>query len=374
MTDTTQAAGLTEDDSNVHMYPSDLEKFSHGEHTATAFSIPVASPAERSVPLFTLEQVRAALAAQAVPAGGFRYFFISREPGQVPRIGFPVGDMRASVLEWLKHSAAGLDVVTWWADGGPSPGTATVETAADWLYADDPESIPLVAASPAPAEAKEEPDMRTPDQMPTIQSSLKHGVSLIGEILSYHGDDIGPSLSEQCRIFLELSDEALATPQPQAAQPVAVIAAKLAAMAINYTRNHSWDHLDAEVCTQAAALLRTTPQPRAARPAIEGWITWWPAMGGGHKPVYSHGNKKPGYGAELDALLKVYPVYTAAPALTGEQDAFPALQTLTEAILTRADADYMRRQLDEAVRIMGTRGWSPPVPYPAALRSTQGGE
>lgn len=47
-------------------------------------------------------------------------------------------------------------------------------------------------------------------------------------------------------------------------------------------------------------------------------------------------------------------------------DAYPALQALTEAILTKADADYMARQLDSAVAVMATRGWSTPVPWPAA--------
>ena len=45
-----------------------------------------------------------------------------------------------------------------------------------------------------------------------------------------------------------------------------------------------------------------------------GWVTMWPAMGGGQKPVYSHGAEKPSYGPELNALLTVYPVF-AAPAI-----------------------------------------------------------
>lgn len=55
-----------------------------------------------------------------------------------------------------------------------------------------------------------------------------------------------------------------------------------------------------------------------------------------------------------------------SPTVADEaEDAFPALHALTEAILTRADPDYMQRQLAEAVRIMATRGWTPPVPFPA---------
>ena len=57
---------------------------------------------------------------------------------------------------------------------------------------------------------------------------------------------------------------------------------------------------------------------------------------------------------ELETILK-----RALPP-----DAFPALHALTEAVLTRADKDYMDRCLAEAVRIMGTRGWTPPVPFP----------
>lgn len=46
-------------------------------------------------------------------------------------------------------------------------------------------------------------------------------------------------------------------------------------------------------------------------------------------------------------------------------DAYPALHSLTEAVLTRADPDYMRRCLAAAVRVMESRGWTPPVPFPA---------
>lgn len=42
-----------------------------------------------------------------------------------------------------------------------------------------------------------------------------------------------------------------------------------------------------------------------------------------------------------------------------------ALRYLTEAILTNADADYMKRQMDEAVRVLDLHGVSVPVPYKA---------
>ena len=44
-----------------------------------------------------------------------------------------------------------------------------------------------------------------------------------------------------------------------------------------------------------------------------------------------------------------------------------ALRYLVEAILTRADADYMKRQMDEAVRVLALYGITPPVPYDAAI-------
>ncbi|MGB6103635.1 MAG: hypothetical protein WBF88_07275 [Pusillimonas sp.] len=49
------------DEAAAHMYPSDLKTFEVGEHTATAFSIAVGCPSETSQPLFTLDQVRAAI-------------------------------------------------------------------------------------------------------------------------------------------------------------------------------------------------------------------------------------------------------------------------------------------------------------------------
>jgi hypothetical protein len=40
-----------------HMFPSDLEKFKSSETTATAFSVAVGCPGERSVPLYTLSDL-----------------------------------------------------------------------------------------------------------------------------------------------------------------------------------------------------------------------------------------------------------------------------------------------------------------------------
>lgn len=60
----------SEDEAAVHMYPSDLKRFEFGEHTGTAFSIAVGCPDERSQPLFTLEQVRAAVLADRQQRGG----------------------------------------------------------------------------------------------------------------------------------------------------------------------------------------------------------------------------------------------------------------------------------------------------------------
>ncbi len=175
----------------------------------------------------------AALAAQAVPAG----YGSTALPYEMPCVALTNGDRRLMrfIIDTFGNGHAAYDdlesVITAARTGRASPAPATdideaalarmTEQGAKAWSGVDAQS--LRDGSYAPAEAKEEPDMRTPDQMPTIQSSLKHGVSLIGEILSYHGDDIGPSLSEQCRIFLELSDEALSTPQPQAAQPVALV-------------------------------------------------------------------------------------------------------------------------------------------------------
>lgn len=41
-----------------------------------------------------------------------------------------------------------------------------------------------------------------------------------------------------------------------------------------------------------------------------GWVTRWPASNGGWRLIFSPGPTKPDYGAELNAALKIYPVFT----------------------------------------------------------------
>jgi len=49
---------------------------------------------------------------------------------------------------------------------------------------------------------------------------------------------------------------------------------------------------------------------------------------------------------------------------------FHAMQSLTEGILTRGDADYLARRLAECVDIMGEHGWATPTPWPELLPIT----
>lgn len=59
------------DDAAAHIYPSDLNKFQTGEHTATVASVRMGNSSERSVPLYSREQVAEAFdAAQAAQQGG----------------------------------------------------------------------------------------------------------------------------------------------------------------------------------------------------------------------------------------------------------------------------------------------------------------
>lgn len=60
-------------------------------------------------------------------------------------------------------------------------------------------------------------------------------------------------------------------------------------------------------------------------------------------------------GATSPSALVASPVETQAE--------FNALRALTEALLTHADADYLRRQIDTAVKVMADHGCSPPVPW-----------
>jgi hypothetical protein len=86
-------------------------------------------------------------------------------------------------------------------------------TPADWFEA----GVDFAERAHGIGIAAPAPDTRTPDQIPTIESSLVHAQSIIKEAMQSSGDDIGPSLFEQMQIFLELSDEALSA----AASPAA---------------------------------------------------------------------------------------------------------------------------------------------------------
>jgi hypothetical protein len=54
-------AFLNSDEAAAHIYPSELDRFKENECHGVAYSIAVGCPEERSVPLFTIEQIRAAL-------------------------------------------------------------------------------------------------------------------------------------------------------------------------------------------------------------------------------------------------------------------------------------------------------------------------
>lgn len=43
--------------------------------------------------------------------------------------------------------------------------------------------------------------------------------------------------------------------------------------------------------------------------SVHGWNVMWPQPDGSHSPIYVHGDRKPTYGKELDAILEIYPVY-----------------------------------------------------------------
>ena len=78
------------DDAAAHIYPSDLNKFQTGEHTATVASVRMGNSSERSVPLYSREQVAEAFdAAQAAQQGGAarktpRYSRCRETPQQKP--------------------------------------------------------------------------------------------------------------------------------------------------------------------------------------------------------------------------------------------------------------------------------------------------
>lgn len=58
------------DDCIVHIYPSDLERMESNETTAGVYSVAVGCPEERSIPLYTADQMRdyAIVAISAAPA------------------------------------------------------------------------------------------------------------------------------------------------------------------------------------------------------------------------------------------------------------------------------------------------------------------
>ena len=69
----------------------------------------------------------------------------------------------------------------------------------------------------------------------------------------------------------------------------------------------------------AARVAAAQQAPAGATP--EGWVTWWPSPSSkGHEPIYSHGPKQPDYGAELDAVLRKYPVFAAPAAPSTPED------------------------------------------------------
>jgi hypothetical protein len=55
----------------------------------------------------------------------------------------------------------------------------------------------------------------------------------------------------------------------------------------------------------------------------EGWITWFRTPTGSREPIYSHGPKKPSHGAELDALLRKYPLFTTPQPTQAQAGAVP---------------------------------------------------
>lgn len=80
------------------------------------------------------------------------------------------------------------------------------------------------------------------------------------------------------------------------------------------------------------------------------------------------------YGSLLPFERKCLTREEAFQAGTASRDAeiaelVEALRYLAEAILTKADADYTRRQMDEAVRVMELHGITMPVPYALAKAS-----
>lgn len=62
--------------------------------------------------------------------------FIIHQPGMAPRIGYPLGDEATSLRDWQKHHS-GAAIYVLQAQDLPSVGTATVQTAEEFLAMDD---------------------------------------------------------------------------------------------------------------------------------------------------------------------------------------------------------------------------------------------
>lgn len=73
----------------------------------------------------------------------------------------------------------------------------------------------------------------------------------------------------------------------------------------------------------ARAILAKWGTPPAVAGEPEGWITWFRSPNGGREPIYSHGPKKPSHGAELDAKLRKYPVFTTPQPTQAQAGAVP---------------------------------------------------
>lgn len=74
--------------------------------------------------------------------------FIVHHPGMIPRIGHPIGDVATSLREWKEHNP-GAAIYVLQAYVLPSPGTASVQTADEYLWMEE-------ALEQAYADAEEE--------------------------------------------------------------------------------------------------------------------------------------------------------------------------------------------------------------------------
>lgn len=113
-----------------------------------------------------MKSIHLPAAPVSAPQGdpSFRALFIVRRPGHAPRIGFPVGDTAQSLVDWIKVNGPNIDVVEWNTACQPSPGTAWVTSAEEYLWAAE---IEVPKAQPAPA-----PSVEAPSQMPATQCDV----------------------------------------------------------------------------------------------------------------------------------------------------------------------------------------------------------